>query len=267
VQDPDRPPTPLDGAVLREALRPWPFYVDVEATPATGSTNADVAALARQGAPEGTVRSTDHQVAGRGRLARTWTSPPRAGIAVSVLLRPTAIPLDRWTWLPLLAGVVIARTVARAGVEARLKWPNDVLVDGGKIAGILVEVVGVGAPDALVVGLGLNVSNERGELPPGGTSLALAGATQLDRVTVLADLLGDLAATYAGWRDAGGDPAGLRAAYLARCDTIGREVAVELPGGRTVRGVGRTVDLDGRLVVETASAELALSAGDVVHVG
>lgn len=266
MQDPDRPPAALDGAVLRQALRAWPFYVDVESTPATGSTNADVAALARQGAPEGTVRSTDHQVAGRGRLARTWASPPCAGIAVSVLLRPALIPRDRWTWLPLLAGMVVARVVERAGVEARLKWPNDVLVDGGKIAGILVEVVGAGAPDALVVGLGLNVSNELAELPPGGTSLALAGATQLDRVTVLTDLLGDLAATYGSWREGGGDQAGLRPAYLARCDTIGREVAVELPGGRTVRGIGRTVDLDGRLVVETASAQLALSAGDVVHV-
>ena len=266
MQDRDPRRGPLDGASVRAALRPWPFYVDVDVSTATGSTNADVAALARTGAPEGTARTTDHQLAGRGRLARSWTSPPGAGIAVSVLLRPTAVPRERWTWLPLLAGVAVARAVARAGVDATLKWPNDVLVAERKIAGILVEVVGAGAPDALVVGIGLNVTNDRDELPPGGTSLALAGGAADDRGAVLADVLGDLADTYVQWRDAEGDAADLRAAYLASCATIGREVTVELPGGGTVQGLARTVDPDGRLVVGTAHGVRALGAGDVVHV-
>lgn len=266
MQNPDRPRAPLDGTALRRSLQPWPFYVDVTVSATTGSTNADLAAAARQNAPEGSVLATDHQVAGRGRLARSWTSAPGAGIAVSVLLRPSAVPRHRWTWLPLLAGVVVARTAGRAGVDARLKWPNDVLVDGAKIAGILVEVVGAGALDAVVVGIGLNVTNDLAELPSGGTSLALAGATGLDRLALLADLLADLADTYVGWRATGGDPAGLRPIYLAGCATIGREVVVELPGGATVRGLARTVDVDGRLVVATAAAERALGAGDVLHV-
>ena len=256
----------IDGPLLRDALRPWPFYVDVDASTSTGSTNADVAALARSGAPEGTVRSTDHQLAGRGRLARSWTSPPGAGIAVSVLVRPGRVPRERWTWLPLLAGVVVARTVAQVGVEATLKWPNDVLVGELKIAGILVQVVGAGAPDAVVIGVGLNVTNGRDELPPGGTSLALAGVPDPDRTGLLADLLGDLARTYVGWRDAAGDPAGLRTAYLAGCATVGREVNVELPDGRGVRGTAQTVDTDGRLVLATSDGLVAVGAGDIVHV-
>ena len=256
----------LDGRALARALRDRPFYADVETTAATGSTNADVAALARSGAPEGVVRATDHQLAGRGRLARSWTSPPGAGIAVSVLLRPTQVPRDRWTWLPLLAGVVVARAVALAGVEAELKWPNDVLVDDRKIAGILVEVVVSGAPDAVVVGIGLNVTNRIDELPPGGTSLALAGAAALDRLALLTRLLGDLALTYEQWREHAGEPGPVRAAYLGRCATIGQVVRVELPGGAVVHGTAMTVDVDGRLVISTGDGSVALGAGDVVHV-
>lgn len=265
MQDPDRLRAPLDGAALRRALAPWPFYVDVETSAATGSTNVDVAALARRGAPEGTVRATDHQVAGRGRLTRAWTSPPGAGIAVSVLLRPAVVPRHRRTWLPLLTGLVVARTVARAGAEARLKWPNDVLADGAKIAGILVEGV-AGSSDALVVGVGLNVTNRPDELPPGATSLALVGGACLERAALLADLLGGLAETYEGWCDHSGDPTDLRDTYLARCATIGRHVTVELPGGKTVHGLARTVDQKGRLVVAGSAGDLAVGAGDVVHV-
>jgi BirA family biotin operon repressor/biotin-[acetyl-CoA-carboxylase] ligase len=253
---------PLDEARLRDGLHRWPFYVDVSVSEATGSTNADVAALARHGAPEGTARATDHQMAGRGRLDRSWISPARAGIAVSVLLRPRGVAPDRWTWLPLLTGLVVARAVSGAGVEGMLKWPNDVLVDGRKIAGILVEVVG---PGVVVVGVGLNVSNQPAELPPGATSLAIAGARDLDRADLLAALLGDLADTYTAWRD-GGDSEELRAAYLTRCATVGRVVSVELPGGRAAQGSALTIDVDGRLVITSATGELALGAGDVVHV-
>jgi BirA family biotin operon repressor/biotin-[acetyl-CoA-carboxylase] ligase len=265
VRDRDLRRTPLDLGVLREALRAWPFYVDVDVSESTGSTNADVAVLAREGTPEGAARATDHQLAGRGRLARSWTSPPRAGIAVSVLLRPVSVARERWTWLPLIAGVAVAGAVDRAGVSAGLKWPNDVLVDGAKIGGILLENVG-GATDAVVVGIGLNVTGTASELPPGATSLALAGARDLDRVSILAGLLGGLADAYQNWCRGAGDPGVVRAAYLSRCVTTGREVRVELPGGQSVRGVARTVDLDGRLVVEAADATVALSAGDVVHV-
>jgi BirA family biotin operon repressor/biotin-[acetyl-CoA-carboxylase] ligase len=266
VEELDARRTPLNDTVLRSALERWPFYVDVSTSATTGSTNADVAELARSGALEGTVRATDHQTAGRGRLTRSWTSPPGVGIAVSVLLRPVAVPRDRWTWVPLLAGLAVTRTLRRAGVEAALKWPNDVLVEGAKIAGILVEVVGAGAPGAVVVGIGLNVTNQVDELPPGGTSLALAGGDVLDRTAILALLLGELADAYEPWRDAAGDSVALRADYLMTCATINREVRVELPGEQNLRGFARTVDLEGRLVVDADDGELVLGAGDVVHV-
>src|SRR5688572_3072503 len=134
-----------------------------------GSTNAELMRAAGEDAPEGTVLVAEHQVAGRGRLDRIWTSPPRAGITVSFLLRPD-VPAARKGWLPLLTGVALAEAVAEVtGVLASLKWPNDLLAaDGRKLAGILAESTG----RAVVVGVGLNVSTTTAELPDTGTSLA-----------------------------------------------------------------------------------------------
>jgi BirA family biotin operon repressor/biotin-[acetyl-CoA-carboxylase] ligase len=245
--------------------------------PATGSTNADVAARARAGEPEGLVLTTDDQQAGRGRLDRRWTTPPRAALAVSVLLRPP-VPPTRWSWLSLLAGVAVTDALVRVcGVEARLKWPNDVLVplDGEprKVAGILAEVVGTDArPDerAAVLGIGLNVLQTGAELPvPAATSLLLAGAAVTDRETVLKAVLRALSERYRAWCDAGGDPrgSGVAAPYRERCATIGAHVAVQLPEGVRLEGVAEGVDDDGRLLVRTvAGTPHALAAGDVVHV-
>src|SRR5208283_1893563 len=145
----------------------------------TGSTNADLMARALRGAPEGVVLAAEEQSAGRGRLGRTWVSPPRAALTFSLLVRPAAVPPARRGWLPLLAGVAVATAVtAVTGVQTRLKWPNDVLTGYAKLAGILAEAAG----DAVVVGVGLNVSTEPGELPPPGpgalpaTSLRIAAS-------------------------------------------------------------------------------------------
>ena len=149
---------------------------DIVETSSTGSTNADVAAVARAGAPEGTVHVTSHQTAGRGRLDREWVAPPGSGLAASVLLRPVEVPLDRWGWIPLLVGVALADAVAELGVQPALKWPNDIEVDGKKLAGILVEAVTTPDGAAAVIGVGLNVSMTAAQLPiPAATSLALEG--------------------------------------------------------------------------------------------
>jgi BirA family biotin operon repressor/biotin-[acetyl-CoA-carboxylase] ligase len=166
-------------------------------------------------------------------------------------------------WLPLLTGVALATAVRRVtGLDARLKWPNDLLVDGRKCAGILAE----GVPDGgVVVGVGLNVSLRVDELPrPDATSLALAGAVSLDRQVLLVAILDELASWYRRWQAVGGDPrsSGLRTAYLACCATVGREVNVALPGADPLTGIATGVDGDGRLVV----AGRAVAAGDVVHV-
>lgn len=262
-----RPPRrPLDARALAEALEHREGGLRVLAE--TGSTNADAAQWARDGAPHGSVVTADHQLAGRGRLDRTFTLPERSGIAVSVVWRPQA-PLRHWVWLPLAAGLALEATLVDLGVRGRVKWPNDVLVDGRKISGILLERVetpGTASAAAAVVGLGLNVDLAEDELPvPHATSLRIAGARELDRGRVLALLLGHLDEVYRRWELA--DPVELRAAYVARCDTVGRVVDVAMPDGSVLHGTADDVDADGRLVVVGADGRhTAVSAGDVTHV-
>ena len=228
----------------------------------TGSTNADLAALARAGAGEGTVLVADHQTTGRGRLGRSWVAPPGTGLAASLLMRPTAVLPHRWPWLPLLAGVAVVEALrVRPGADAALKWPNDVLLGAAKLAGILVERVDGPAGAAAVVGVGLNVS----AAPEGAVSLHAAGF-DVSRDEVLTVLLDVFAARYGEWRDAAGDPEPwLAPAYRARCDTLGRDVLAELPGRPPVVGWAVDVDGDGRLVVRTESGDIAVGAGAVTH--
>jgi BirA family biotin operon repressor/biotin-[acetyl-CoA-carboxylase] ligase len=272
-----RPPLRQEG--LRRALLP-PFgpFARLDVVPRTGSTNADVVAAATADPaswPDLSVLATDHQDAGRGRLARAWEAPAGAALAVSVLLRPT-VPPSAWSWLPLLVGAAVAEALRKvAGVDAGLKWPNDVLVrdpDGvaRKACGVLTEaVLGPGQRPAVVVGVGLNVSQQRAELPvPTATSLLLAGAATTDRDTLLRAVLRSVATTYAEWRDAGADvrASGLAARVRESCWTLGQPVRVEMPGGRTVVGTAEGLDDDGRLVVRGADAvACAVAAGDVVH--
>ena len=174
--------------------------------------------------------------------------------------------------MPLLTGVAMTAALrAEAGVDAWLKWPNDILVNEAKLSGILAEQTG----DAIVVGAGLNVSTIRDELPaaettPSGgptTSLALEGATLTDRGQLLAFILAQLEHWYRTWAAASGDAAacGLRHQYQRLCTTIGREVRVRLPGGGTQTGLARAVDDAGQLMIQSASGLLPVSAGDIVH--
>jgi BirA family biotin operon repressor/biotin-[acetyl-CoA-carboxylase] ligase len=220
-----------------------------------------------------------------------------------VLLRPAGVPPPARAWLPLLTGIAVAAAVrAEAGVAAGLKWPNDVLVGDRKIAGILAEAHG----DAVVAGVGLNVTLTRAELPvPTATSLLLENAACLDRGRLLAAVLTELASRYTAWAagphaaapgagapppqspvpaspvpaspvpaspvpaspvPASPVPASLRAEYLRWCVTIGREVRVELPGGALLTGTATDVDEAGRLAVRTGPGSTLVGAGDVVHV-
>lgn len=262
--DLDRPPLParrLRAAAQRVA--PWrELHVLGEVT----STSDVVAAAARAGEPEGLVVVAEQQAGGRGRLGRTWASPPRAGLTFSVLLRPTA-PMERWTLLPLLAGVATALAIAeRTGIEVRLKWPNDLVVDGRKIGGILAEVTG----GAVVVGIGINVTTAADELPgPGATSIALEQGTSgsTDRTPLLLAMLRELGPRYLAWQAAGGAAALVVPDFRQLCATVGRDVLVTMPGGDDVTGTATGVDDDGRLVVRRPDGStLAVSAGDVVHV-
>ena len=260
---PEEDRVPLDEAALaRAVIRPGALYRELRVTGRTGSTNADLLELARAGAGEGVVLVTEEQTAGRGRIGRTWVSPPRASLLFSVLLRPAAVPGHRRGWLPLLTGMAVASVLRGAGLDASLKWPNDVLIRGMKVAGILTEQAG----DAIVVGAGINVTTRPSELPPGpATSLLASGAACTARDALLIAVLGELERRYRCWLDDPGDPQ-LRSSYRELSGTVGREVRVELPGGPVLAGTAADVDDVGRLVVRTASGETAVSAGDVVHV-
>ncbi|WP_406494977.1 biotin--[acetyl-CoA-carboxylase] ligase [Streptomyces sp. NBC_01604] len=264
---------PLDVAALRRALvREGSLWTRVEVVPRTGSTNSDLVALAAEGmAEEGAVLVAEEQTSGRGRLDRQWTAPARSGLFFSVLLKPTDVPVSRWGWLPLLAGVAVATGLSRAaGVDTALKWPNDLLVTVGgeerKAGGILAERAG---SDGVVMGVGINVSLKKDELPvPQAGSLALAGAVNTDRDPLLRGVLRSLEEWYGRWRAAGGDPAtsGLQETYAAGCATLGRVVRAELPGNRSVVGEAVAVDGDGRLVIATEEGvQEPVGAGDVVH--
>ena len=248
-EDLDRPP--LRAAALTRALLADGWRVEV--LPTAGSTNALLAERARGGEPAGLVLVAEEQTAGRGRLDRSWVAPPRAGLTFSVLLAPD-LPVARWPWLPLLTGLAVVRVLReQTGVDAVLKWPNDVLVGGRKLCGLLAEVP---VPGLVVMGIGLNVTTRREELPHDlATSLVLEGSAVTDRDLLLRAVLREVGRVLAG------DLAGSQAAYRALCSSIGARVRVELPGGRAVEGIAQEVDADGRLVVGGA----AYGAGDVVH--
>ena len=262
----------LDTAALRSRLiRPGGFVTALDVVEQTSSTNEDLLIAARSGAGEGTVRVAEFQSAGRGRFDRVWTSPPRAGLTVSVLVRPDVVPRSRWGWLPLLTGLSVRAAVQATLPEpfaghVRLKWPNDLLLapDGRKVAGILVQA----ASDAAVIGIGINVDHAADELPSGqATSLRLAFADAApSRSALLVAVLSELEERYTRWRAAEGDAetCGLHAQYQSGCDTLARAVRVERGDG-DLQGTATSIDASGSLVLETRDGSRTLSAGDVVH--
>lgn len=241
---------------------------------ATGSTNADLAALVRAGGvPPWTVLVTDDQTAGRGRLDRSWSAPAGSALAVSV-----AVPLaglERAAgWIPLAAGLALRDALAPLlpGRVVGVKWPNDVLVaptgdpdaPGRKVCGVLAELV-----DATVVlGTGINTTMTAAQLPvPTATSIAVEGGDP-DADALLSGYLLRLRSHLDALGDAGGDAtgSGLRAAVTAACVTLGRDVDVDLPDGGRLHGAATGIDAGGRLVVAGSDGERAVTAGDVVHV-
>jgi BirA family biotin operon repressor/biotin-[acetyl-CoA-carboxylase] ligase len=250
----------LDADRLAQAAPVW----RVEILPETPSTNAVCAERARAGESEGLVVTTEHQYAGRGRLDRVWEMPPRAAVATSLLLRPP-LPAARWPWLPLMAGVAVARTVG-----GRLKWPNDVLLGAElkKVCGILVERVETADGPAAIVGMGINTSLTPQELPvPTATSLlierGLGHGEEVDRTAVLLELLRQVEDAYALLVE---DPDRLADDYRALSATIGQQVRAELPGGDALTGIATGIDEHGRLLIAGAEGAVApVGAGDVVH--
>lgn len=265
-----------------------------------GSTNDELREAATGPAaaawPHGAVIVTDDQTSGRGRLGRTWLAPTGKTLAISVLLRPESpggapFPPEGYGWIPLIAGAAMTEAVRRAveaaasardddeeddgtgGVEVELKWPNDVLVSGYKVCGILSELVppstGSGAGGAVVVGAGLNLTLDEHDLPTlTSTSLLLVTGVHPDADRVLADYLGTFLSLMRAFAEHGADAAasGIADRVSSLCGTLGAEVRVELPGGREVLGVAERLEPDGRLLVRDRNGEAqAVAAGDVTH--
>lgn len=241
-----------------------------------GSTNADLLALAHEGADEGLVLVADHQTAGRGRLDRRWEAPPRSSLLVSVLLRPRLPPDDAFllTNAAALAAAVACHEVA--GVLPGVKWPNDLVVVAGdrfrgrKLGGILAEArIGHGGVEAVVIGMGLNV-NWPPDLPSELAEVAVAldhvVGHEVDREDLLVAWLQQLHAQLALLDEPEGRTELLSAVRQVSA-TLGRSVRVELPDGRTVEGAAVDLTPGGHLVVapDDGSAALEVTVGDVVH--
>jgi BirA family biotin operon repressor/biotin-[acetyl-CoA-carboxylase] ligase len=256
----------------RALLAPSGPYAALDVVASTGSTNADLMAAAGSGAADRSVLIAEEQTEGRGRRSRDWVSPSAAGIYLSLLLRPEGVPAARLGTLAMVAGLALVRAVREAaGVDAALKWPNDLLIGDAKCAGVLSEAMAGGR--GAVVGIGLNVAPLPVEVPRGAgglpaTSLAGAGAHTTDRTVLAAALLTAFAQLESAWRAAGGDldAAGLLAAYRTACGTLGRRVRVELPDGVELAGTAAEVAPNGELVIRTDDGtRTTVSAGDVVH--
>jgi len=219
------------------------------------STNSIAVEAARDGVDEGYVVLADEQTGGRGRRRREWSSPS-GGVWTSVVLRPEFAPRDA-SLVTLAASVAVARAVESAGVDATIKWPNDVLVDGDKVCGILVEMEADAESIAhAVVGIGLNAKAAPDVPDASPTSLA-EHVGEVDRAALTADLLAELEDSY----ESGG---AVLDEWRERSSTIGKRVRVETPN-ETLEGVAERVDETGALVVSTDDGERTVTAGDCVH--
>lgn len=265
---------PIDEQALREAVA-GTRWTSVSVVEETGSTNADLVALAATSDCAGSVVLAEHQSAGRGRHTRQWVSPPRSQVAMSVAVAADARSAPAALgWLPLLAGLAVVEGIGTvSGLEPVLKWPNDVLlpapggttegIGGRKVCGILAELTRGPSGAVAIVGMGINVSLTEAELPvPTAISLELAGA-EVNRADLAAAVLIALDRRLCQWPD---DIDGLRQDYRERCATLGHHVRVELPLDRKLEGVAVEIDTTGRVVVQDAGGDrVAVSAGDVTH--
>jgi len=244
----------LSTSELERALAAAGLHAPVRFEEVTGSTNATALDLADRGWPEWTLVAADHQTAGRGRLGRTWVDRPGDSLMFSYVLRPERLDPSSAGLVPLLAGAAMAGAASEvAGVEVLCKWPNDLLLGGEKVGGILVESAVVEARIRhVVVGIGVNV------VAPAGVHGA-AGLGEVDRVALLARFLERFRDGYARL------PAGVTRAWTLVSATLGREVEVRRLDGPPMRGRAVAVDDRGALVVETAEGPVAVGSGEVEH--
>jgi BirA family biotin operon repressor/biotin-[acetyl-CoA-carboxylase] ligase len=239
----------LDATSLADASRTASLPHVIRFVPVTSSTNDDVKALAREGAPHGTAVVADAQSAGRGRLGRTWVSPPGTALYLSVLVRPIGLPIAR---VPLLALATAVGVGEACGAPYRIKWPNDVLDPlGRKVAGILCELESA-VPCAAVIGVGVNVLAAP---PVEGAGFLAQDGIERDRSLFAAAVVRRILDVV---RDLTRDPAPVLDRWRARSATLGARVRT---GGK--EGVAVALDPDGALVLESDGKRIRVLAGDV----
>jgi BirA family biotin operon repressor/biotin-[acetyl-CoA-carboxylase] ligase len=199
-------------------------------------------------------------------MDRSWEAKPGSSVMASILLRPQFSESSGIGWLSLLTALAISRSISALGPKPLIKWPNDVLISDKKVSGVLAEA----ASDlsCVVIGFGINVNQSIQELPvETATSLSIETAQAVNRDQLLATVIENLKQLYSELVAAGGsaEASGLRAAILDASATVGSQVSVEFPDGKKAFGLAQDIDATGRLVVETQSQTLTVSAGDVLH--
>lgn len=252
----------MEVEMVREALNESAMnatlhgsYWRVSVFQSVTSTQAEL--VAKENLQHGDVFVTEYQSAGRGRLDRTFEAAKSSALLFSIYLEPKRSKLE-WSAIPLLAGVSLFNALNKLdeNFKANLKWPNDLLIGDKKVAGILVEARDSG----VVIGIGLNVSMERAELPvPTATSLALESFSELNRNLILPTILKSLATTVGLWESGSSLPF---AQYRAASSTIGKEVEVQLPSGETINSSAVGVNELGELQLASGAR---VNVGDVIH--
>lgn len=246
----------------------------------SGSTNTELATLASAGqAGHLSVYFTEHQQAGKGRLGRSWVTPLGSSITVSVLVIPGAnVSTEALSWYTMIAALAWSRAAERvAEVPVSIKWPNDLLAGEFKICGILAQLVPVANGYGVVIGTGMNVDQDREELPvPTATSLRLASSHSVDRTELLAEYLNELVGLDRSFRQVAGsvhvplpgfDGQSLHQMVSAKLATLGHLVRVEFPDGSTIEATAVQLGADGALILEDAAGKRReVLAGDVHHV-
>lgn len=260
LEVPDRLTTLEIGPLLatRELGRTLHHYETVE------STNSKAFELAHEGGFHGEVIVTEHQTAGKGRRGRAWSSPAGKSLAMSVILRPEIAPA-RAPELTLVAAVALAQTLRDSGVEAKIKWPNDVQIGGKKVAGILTELsADVERVHFVVLGIGVNLNAETGDFPPEvaeiATSVQVVRRSPVHRALFTAALLGQLETWVDRWTDEGFEP--VRAAWKELSSTLGEEVLVRADN-RELRGIAEDIDPNGALLLRVGDKLERVLSGDV----
>ncbi len=233
----------------------------------TASTNGDAFRLAEQGAAEGTVVLADTQSGGKGRMGRVWSSPPGVNLYCSIILRPAIMPYEA-PQLTFLSAVAVARSIERiSAIVPEIKWPNDVLIKGQKVAGLLNEMSAeTDAVNFVILGIGVNLNMTAAQFPDDlrhpATSILLESGRPVGRSGFCAIMLNELDRLYADFRTHGFGP--VREEWQRRCNAHGRELSVSDGGSEVVRGMFAGIDGSGALLVSGADGAISkILSGDV----